>query len=147
MSSVNKVIIIGNLTRDPEVRNTQSGDKIIGLTVATSDRWKDKATGEQKERAEYHRVSIMQQGMATVAEAYLAKGSKVYLEGELRTRKWSDQSGVERYTTEIVLSGYNSKLVLLDAHKKESEFSAKDYAKATGGTVNHQEPLDDEIPF
>ena len=104
--SVNKVILIGNLGRDPEVRQTQDGKPVVNFTLATNESWKDRQTGERRERTEWHRVVIFGEGLADIAQRYLHKGSKVYLEGELRTRKWTDQSGQERYTTEVVLSGF-----------------------------------------
>lgn len=112
--SVNKCIILGNLTSDPEVRNLPSGGKVVNMNVATNESWKDKNTGEKKERAEFHRVVIFSEGLARVAEQYLKKGSKVYLEGQLQTRKWQDQSGADKYSTEIVLQGFNSNMTLLD---------------------------------
>lgn len=112
--SVNKVILVGNLGNDPEVRNLPSGGKVVNLSVATSENWKDKNTGERREKTEWHRVVIFSEGLARVAESYLKKGSKVYLEGQLQTRKWTDQSGVEKYSTEVVLQGFNSNLTLLD---------------------------------
>lgn len=111
--SVNKVILIGNLGRDPEVRHTQDGKKIVNLSIATSERWKDRATGEAKERTEWHRVVIFNEGLADVAERFLTKGRTVYLEGSLQTRKWQDQSGQERYSTEVVLQRFRGELVLL----------------------------------
>ncbi|WP_029040127.1 single-stranded DNA-binding protein [Cucumibacter marinus] len=113
--SVNKVILIGNLGADPEVRQTQDGRPIVNLRVATSERWKDRNSGEQRERTEWHRVVIFNEGLARIAEQYLRKGSKVYLEGQLQTRKWEDQSGQERYSTEVVLQGFNSSLTMLDS--------------------------------
>lgn len=112
--SVNKVILVGNLGRDPESRAFQNGGKVVNLRIATSDSWKDKATGERKERTEWHSVAIFNEGLANVAERYLRKGSKVYVEGQLQTRKWQDQSGADRYSTEIVLQGFNSVLTMLD---------------------------------
>lgn len=117
--SVNKVIILGNVTADPELRTTQSGQKIANLTVATNETWKDKNTGERKEKAEFHRVVIFNEGLARVAEQYLRKGSKVYIEGQLQTRKWQDQSGQDKYSTEITLSNFNSSLVILDGRKED----------------------------
>jgi single-strand DNA-binding protein len=111
--SVNKVIIIGNLGRDPEVRSFQNGGKVVNLRIATSDTWRDKATGERKERTEWHSVAIFNEGIAKIAEQYLKKGSTVYIEGSLETRKWQDQSGQDKYTTEIVLRPYNGNLTLL----------------------------------
>ncbi|WP_336946425.1 single-stranded DNA-binding protein [Asaia sp. BMEF1] len=115
--SVNKVIIVGNLGRDPETRNAQSGSKIVNLTVATSESWNDRASGERKERTEWHRVVIFNERLADVAERFLRKGRKVYLEGQLQTRKWTDQSGQERYTTEIVLDRFRGELTLLDNNR------------------------------
>jgi single-strand DNA-binding protein len=115
--SVNKVILVGNLGKDPEVRNTQSGSKIVNLTVATSESWSDRASGERKERTEWHRVVIFNERLADVAERFLRKGRKVYLEGALETRKWTDPSGVEKYTTEVVLKNFRGELVLLDSNR------------------------------
>ena len=112
--SVNKVILIGNLGRDPEVRTFQNGGKVCNLRIATSETWRDRNTGERKERTEWHSVAIFQEGLVKVAEQYLRKGSKVYIEGQLQTRKWQDQSGQDRYSTEVVLQGFNGTLVMLD---------------------------------
>ncbi|GLQ09800.1 single-stranded DNA-binding protein [Devosia yakushimensis] len=112
--SVNKVILVGNLGADPEVRNLPSGGKVVNLSIATSERWKDRNSGEQREKTEWHRVVIFSEGLTRVAESYLRKGSKVYIEGQLQTRKWQDQSGQDKYSTEIVLQGFNSNLTLLD---------------------------------
>src|SRR5687768_1321904 len=112
--SVNKVILVGNLGADPEVRNLPSGGKVVNLSIATSENWKDKNTGERREKTEWHRVVIFSEGLARVAESYLKKGSKVYIEGQLQTRKWQDQSGADKYSTEVVLQGFNSNLTLLD---------------------------------
>ena len=112
--SVNKVILVGNLGKDPEIRRTQDGRPIANLSVATSESWRDKATGERKEKTEWHRVVIFSEGLAKVAEQYLKKGAKVYIEGALQTRKWTDKDGVEKYSTEIVLQGFNSTLTMLD---------------------------------
>src|SRR6476620_4887616 len=112
--SVNKVILIGNLGADPEIRHTQDGRPIANLRVATSDTWRDKSSGERRERTEWHRVVIFNENLAKIAEQYLKKGAKVYLEGQLQTRKWEDQSGQERYTTEVVLQGFNAQLTMLD---------------------------------
>ena len=112
--SVNKVILIGNLGKDPEIRRTQDGRPIANLSVATSESWRDKATGERKEKTEWHRVVIFNEGLCKIVEQYLKKGSKVYLEGALQTRKWQDQSGQDRYSTEVVLQGFNSQLTMLD---------------------------------
>jgi single-strand DNA-binding protein len=112
--SVNKVILVGNLGKDPEIRRTQDGRPIANLSVATSETWRDKATGERKEKTEWHRVVIFNEGLCKVAEQYLKKGAKVYIEGQLQTRKWTDQSGAEKYSTEVVLQGFNSNLTMLD---------------------------------
>src|ERR1700738_5098992 len=112
--SVNKVILVGNLGKDPEIRRTQDGRPIANLSVATSEQWRDKATGERKEKTEWHRVVIFSEGLAKVREQYLKKGAKVYIEGQLQTRKWTDQAGVEKYSTEVVLQGFNSNLTMLD---------------------------------
>src|SRR5580704_812464 len=112
--SVNKVILVGNLGRDPEVRNSQDGNKIVNLALATSETWNDKASGERKEKTEWHRVVIFNDRVADVAERYLKKGAKIYVEGSLQTRKWTDQGGQERYTTEIVIGRFNGQLTMLD---------------------------------
>ncbi len=114
MSSVNKVILVGNLGRDPESRSFQNGGKVVNLRIATSESWKDRNSGERKERTEWHSVAIFNEGLANVAERYLRKGSKVYIEGQLQTRKWQDQSGQDRYSTEIVLQGFGGVLTMLD---------------------------------
>lgn len=146
MSSVNKVIIIGNLGADPEVKSFQNGGRIANLRIATSESWKDKQTGERKERTEWHSVSIQSDGLAGVAERYLRKGSKVYIEGQLRTRKWQDRDGNDRYTTEVVVGGIGGSLVMLDG--------AKGAGSDTGAQqqANHQQSgfaddLDDSVPF
>lgn len=113
--SVNKVILVGNLGRDPEVRTFQNGGKVCNLRIATSETWKDKQSGERKERTEWHSVAIFNEALAGVAERYLKKGSKVYIEGKLQTRKWQDQSGADRYTTEVVLQGFDGNLTMLDS--------------------------------
>jgi single-strand DNA-binding protein len=112
--SVNKVILIGNLGRDPEVRSFQNGGKVCNLRIATSETWKDRNTGERREKTEWHSVAIFQEGLVRIAEQYLKKGSKVYIEGQLQTRKWQDQSGADRYSTEVVLQGFNGTLTMLD---------------------------------
>jgi single-strand DNA-binding protein len=155
--SVNKVILIGNLGRDPEVRTTQAGDKVVNLSVATSERWKDRASGEQRERTEWHRVVIFNERLADVAEKYLRKGAKVYLEGQLQTRKWTDQSGVEKYTTEVVLSRFRGELTMLDSRGEAAAAGAEEaFEEASGPSrqgraVSSSRPasqdLDDEIPF
>src|SRR5258708_24832480 len=120
--SVNKVIVGGNLGKDPEVRGTQDGRPIANLSVATSETWRDKATGERKEKTEWHRVVIFNEGLCKVAEQYLKKGAKVYIEGALQTRKWTDQSGAEKYSTEVVLQGFNSTLTMLDGRSGGGSF-------------------------
>ena len=116
--SVNKVIIVGNLGQDPQSRSFQNGGKVVNLRIATSESWKDRATGEKREKTEWHSVAIFNEGLANTAERYLRKGSKVYIEGSLQTRKWQDQSGADRYTTEIVLQGFNAQLVMLDGRSE-----------------------------
>lgn len=115
--SVNKVILLGNLGRDPEVRSFQNGGKVVNLRIATSETWRDKATGERKERTEWHSVAIFNENIGKIAEQYLRKGSKVYVEGQLETRKWQDQSGADRYSTEVVLRPYSGSLTLLDGRE------------------------------
>ncbi|MGH6831540.1 MAG: single-stranded DNA-binding protein, partial [Methyloceanibacter sp.] len=117
--SVNKVILIGNLGADPEIRHTQDGRPIANLRVATSESWRDKASGERREKTEWHRVVIFNENLAKIAEQYLKKGAKVYLEGSLQTRKWEDQQGQERYTTEVVLQGFNAQLTMLDSRQRD----------------------------
>ena len=163
--SVNKVILVGNLGADPEVRRTQDGRPIVNLRVATSESWRDKATGERKEKTEWHRVVIFSEGLAKVAEQYLKKGAKVYIEGALQTRKWTDQSGVEKYSTEVVLQGFNSTLTMLDGRSGGGggSFGGDDQgggdfgssgtssapprrAVAAGGGRSNSD-MDDDIPF
>lgn len=119
--SVNRVILIGNLGADPEVRSMQDGKPVVNLRVATSESWRDKSTGERKERTEWSRVVIFSEGLCKIAEQYLKKGSKIYLEGQLQTRKWEDQSGNERYTTEIIVQGFDGKMVMLDGGKDSGD--------------------------
>ena len=162
--SVNKVILIGNLGADPEIRRTQDGRPIANLRVATSESWRDKATGERKEKTEWHRVVIFNEGLCKIAEQYLKKGAKVYLEGSLQTRKWQDQSGQDRYSTEVVLQGFNSQLTMLDraggggGEFGSNESSGGDFgssgpgaprkpAMAGAGAGGKGGDLDDEIPF
>lgn len=147
MSSVNKVILIGNLGRDPEVRSFANGGKVANLSIATSETWKDKTSGERKERTEWHSVSIMNEGLVNVAERYLRKGSKVYIEGQLQTRKWQDQSGADRYTTEVVLRAFNGVLTMLDGPSGGGD-SPRQQERASAATQAPQPlGLDDEIPF
>jgi single-strand DNA-binding protein len=117
--SVNKVILVGNLGQDPQARSFQNGGKVVNLRIATSESWKDRNSGERKEKTEWHTVAIFNEGLANTAERFLRKGSKVYLEGQLQTRKWQDQSGADRYSTEIVLQGFDAKLVMLDGRQGE----------------------------
>jgi len=150
MSGVNKAIILGNLGRDPEIRTLNSGSRIANLSIATSESWKDKTTGEKKERTEWHRVVIFNDNLVTIAEQYLKKGSKVYIEGQLQTRKWQDQSGVDKYTTEIVLKAFTGTICLLGGGGSSPAASADDYGAATGKTeprATLTEELDDYIPF
>ena len=156
--SVNKVILIGNLGADPEIRHTQDGRAIANLRVATSESWRDKSSGERREKTEWHRVVIFNENLAKIAEHYLKKGSKVYLEGSLQTRKWEDQQGQERYTTEIVLQGFNAQLTMLDGRRDgagegEPRGGGGDFGRSkalsgggSGGAAFDKE-LDDEIPF
>ncbi|WP_142850470.1 single-stranded DNA-binding protein [Telmatospirillum sp. J64-1] len=131
--SVNKVILIGNLGRDPEVRHAQDGSKIVQLSVATSESWKDRQSGERREKTEWHRVVIFNPNLADISERYLRKGSKVYVEGQLQTRKWTDQSGVEKYTTEIVLSRFKGELTLLDGRGEGGGAGGDDFGGGYGG--------------
>ena len=157
--SVNKVILVGNLGADPEIRRTQDGRPICNLRVATSESWRDKMSGERREKTEWHRVVIFNENLAKIAEQYLKKGAKVYLEGSLQTRKWTDQQNVERYSTEIVLQGFNATLTMLDRAgggggdfaSDSSEFGSSGPAPrarqpATAGAGGKRD-LDDEIPF
>jgi single-strand DNA-binding protein len=157
--SVNKVILIGNLGKDPEVRRMQDGRPVVNLSVATSDTWRDKATGERRERTEWHRVVIFNENLCRIVEQYLKKGAKVYLEGSLQTRKWQDQSGQDKYTTEVVLQGFNGQLTMLDragggvsseVAESGSDFGSpgptRERAPALAG-AGRREDMDDEIPF
>lgn len=160
--SVNKVIIVGNLGRDPEVRSFQNGGRVCSLSIATSESWKDKASGERKERTEWHRVSIFNDNLVTIAERYLKKGSKVYLEGQLETRKYQDKDGVEKYSTEVVLRPYRGELTLLDGRGGEGagqgggnfgdnndSFGGGSSSSSSGGNFGggSRNDMDDEIPF
>ncbi|CCG43166.1 single-stranded DNA-binding protein [Magnetospirillum molischianum] len=165
--SVNKVILVGNLGRDPEVRTSQDGAKIVSLNIATSESWKDRASGERKEKTEWHRVVIFNPNLADVAERYLRKGSSVYIEGALQTRKWTDQSGQERYTTEVVIGRFKGELTLLggrdgggssgggfgggydDSSSRQSGGGSSSSGGRQGGGQSWEPPadLDDEIPF
>ena len=156
--SVNKVILVGNLGNEPEAKMMQSGDEVVNLSVATSERWNDKATGERKERTEWHRVVIFNQGLVKIAKSYLHKGSKVYIEGQLETRKWQDQSGQDKYTTEVVLRPYRGELTMLDSRGDScsnpafndnggSSFEAPAQAASGGSQQTQVDELEDEIPF
>ncbi|HEY9039215.1 MAG TPA: single-stranded DNA-binding protein [Roseovarius sp.] len=162
--SVNKVIIIGNLGRDPEVRTFQNGGKVCNLRIATSETWKDKSTGERREKTEWHSVAIFNEGLVRIAEQYLRKGSKVYIEGQLQTRKWQDQSGQDRYSTEVVLQGFNGTLTMLDGrsegggasgggggggYESDGGYGAPDDrgGPSSGGGSGPSRDFDDEIPF
>jgi single-strand DNA-binding protein len=159
--SVNKVILVGNLGKDPEVRHTQDGKAIVNITIATSESWRDKSSGERKEKTEWHRVVIFNEGIAKVAEQYLKKGSSVYIEGALQTRKWTDKDGVEKYTTEIVLQNYNSTLTMLGSKPGGGDSSGSSYGggdefgssspmdrpRAAAKPSSFNRDLDDEVPF
>ncbi len=132
--SVNKVILVGNLGRDPEVRAMQSGNKVVNLSIATSENWKDKNTGERREKTEWHRVVIFNEGLVNIAERYLTKGSKVYIEGQLETRKWQDQNGQDKYSTEVVLRPYRGELTMLDS-RGESGTQSVGFNQDQGGMV------------
>lgn len=161
--SVNKVILVGNLGKDPEIRRTQDGRPIANLSVATSESWRDKTTGERKEKTEWHRVVIFNEGLCKIVEQYLKKGSKVYLEGALQTRKWTDKDGNDKYSTEVVLQGFNSSLTMLDgrgggAGGGGGQDSGSDDFGSSGPTASRKpamagagggkrDDMDDEIPF
>ena len=158
--SVNKVILVGNLGADPEIRHTQAGKPIANLRLATTDSWRDKQSGERRERTEWHRVVIFSEGLCRVAEQYLRKGSKIYIEGALQTRKWQDQSGADRYSTEVVLQGFSSTLVMLDSRQggQAGGYASQDSfgqsgpmdntgSSSSGGDQSIARDLDDEVPF
>ena len=160
--SVNKVILVGNLGKDPEICRTQDGRPIANLSIATSETWRDKGTGERKEKTEWHRVVIFNEGLCKVAEQYLKKGAKVYIEGQLQTRKWTDQSGAEKYSTEVVLQGFNSNLTMLDGRGGGGSFGGDDAGGDFGSSSPSSAPprravaagarsgnsdMDDDIPF
>src|SRR5712675_1243790 len=148
--SVNKVILVGNLGRDPEIRSTQDGVRIANLAVATSENWRDRVSGERKERTEWHRVAIFNERLAEIAEKYLKKGAKVYVEGALQTRKWTDNSGQERYTTEIVLSRFRGELTMLDSARAGGGLGDEPRASGPATPARGRTPvndLDDDIPF
>lgn len=150
--SVNKVILLGNLGRDPEVRSFQNGGKVCNLRIATSETWKDKTTGERREKTEWHQVAIFSEGLVRLAEQYLKKGSKVYIEGQSQTRKWQDQSGADKYSTEVVLQGYGGTLTMLDGpsggdNRQGGGQSQGGHDQSQGGGRPSSRDLDDEIPF
>ena len=160
--SVNKVILVGNLGKDPEVRHTQDGKAIVNLNIATSESWRDKNSGERKEKTEWHRVVIFSEGLAKIAEQYLKKGSTVYIEGQLQTRKWTDKDGVEKYSTEVVLQGFNSALTMLGGRPggdssqafagggdEFGQSSPMERPRASTGAKpqSFSRDLDDEVPF
>ena len=156
--SVNKVILIGNVGQDPEVRQFQNGGQVASFSLATSENWKDKATGEKKEKTEWHRISVFSEGLVRVVQNYVKKGAKLYIEGQLETRKWQDKDGQDRYTTEIVLRGFNSVLTMLDSAggagggrgrmEDEPAYAGGGSArKMSGPKENFSQDLDDEIPF
>jgi single-strand DNA-binding protein len=148
--SVNKVILVGNLGKDPEVRRMTSGDAVVNLSIATSESWRDKASGERKEKTEWHRVVIFNKNLAEIAEKYLRKGAKVYVEGQLQTRKWTDKDGAEKYSTEVVLQNFRGELTMLDGKGGGGEGGA---ATSFGGGAREtpasfqRDEMDDEIPF
>lgn len=145
--SVNKCILVGNLGADPEIRRLSSGDPVVNLRIATSESWRDKNSGERKEKTEWHQVVIFNDGLAKVAEAYLKKGMKVYIEGQLQTRKW-EKDGVERFTTEVVLQKFRGELQMLDKPDGEAKPERQQsYAEQSGGASRVGRDLDDEIPF
>ncbi|MDB5417626.1 MAG: single-stranded DNA-binding protein [Phenylobacterium sp.] len=157
--SVNKVILVGNLGADPEIRTLTSGDRVANLRVATSESWRDKSSGERKEKTEWHRVVIFNDNLVKVAESYLRKGSKIYIEGSLQTRKWQDQSGAEKFSTEVVLQKFRGELTMLDGRSGDAEqgegggyaaagnFSSGPRAANSGPREEFSADLDDEIPF
>jgi single-strand DNA-binding protein len=155
--SVNKVILVGNLGKDPEVRTFANGGRVASFSIATSESWKDKASGERKERTEWHRISVLNDALVGIVEKYLKKGAKVYIEGQLETRKWTDKDGAEKYTTEVVLRPFRGELTMLDSKGGGSSDAANDYsssapssATGTGGgsfAASGKGDMDDEIPF
>lgn len=148
--SVNKVILVGNVGQDPEIKNMQDGKEIATFSLATSESWKDKNSGEKRDKTEWHRIVVFSQGLAGIVKNYVKKGTKLYLEGQLQTRKWSDSNGVEKYTTEIVLQNFNSTLQILDSRNSGGESSGS-YDRATSDSRKSSnvavEETDDEIPF
>ncbi|MCP5432055.1 MAG: single-stranded DNA-binding protein [Alphaproteobacteria bacterium] len=148
--SVNKVILVGNLGADPEIRQTQDGRPIAKLRIATSETWRDKGSGERREKTEWHNIVIFNEGLCRIAEQYLRKGSKVYLEGQLQTRKWQDQQGQDRYTTEVVLQGFNSALTMLDGRQGgggEASYGGGESMPSRAPARDLSSDLNDDIPF
>ena len=148
--SVNKVILLGNIGKDPEIKATQNGSKLASFSIATSKRWKDKQTQEYKDKTEWHKVVIFGEGLVDIVEKYVKKGSKIYIEGELQTRKWSDQQGNDRYTTEVILQGYNSTLTLLDNRgntNQSIENKSEDISVEDNSEKSSDSNIDDDIPF
>jgi single-strand DNA-binding protein len=149
--SVNKVILIGNLGKDPEIRHTQDGKGIVSFSIATTESWRDKSSGERKEKTEWHRIVVFNEGIAKVAEQYLKKGSTIYVEGSLQTRKWTDKDGVEKYTTEVVLQAFSGVLTMLggkgDNQVNDDFSSTKKAAKTAASGQSFNRDLDDEVPF
>ena len=145
--SVNKVILVGNLGKDPEVRRMTSGEPVVNLSIATSETWRDKASGERKEKTEWHRVVIFNKNLAEVAEKYLKKGAKVYVEGQLQTRKWTDKDGAEKYSTEVVLQNFRGELTMLDGRGGEGGGGGGGRGAAESPASFQRDEMDDEIPF
>lgn len=145
VGSINKVILVGNVGKDPEIRTTADGRKIASVVLATSESWKDKHTGEKKDKTEWHRISIFNEGLVSVVENYVKKGAKLYIEGTLQTRKWTDQSGIEKYSTEVILQGYNSQLMMLD--RLNSGQSSSGYSEKANQHDKDEFVLDDDLPF
>jgi single-strand DNA-binding protein len=145
--SVNKVILVGNLGKDPEVRNSHAGDKIVSFTLATSETWIDKTSGERKERTEWHRVVVFNSQIADVAERFLKKGAKVYVEGQLQTRKWTDQGGVERYSTEVVLARFKGEMTMLSSANAGNRQTGTEGSTGGGYLPRTGTDVDDDIPF
>ena len=155
VGSVNKVILLGNLGRDPEIRSMQSGSKMANFSIATSKRWKDRSTQEQKEKTSWHNIVIFGDGLVDIVEKYVKKGSKVYVEGELQTRKWQDQDGKDRYSTEVILQGYNGNLTLLDSRNQSNSIENQSNSSESnttpdesfGSNASDSSDLDEDIPF
>lgn len=160
MSSVNKVVLLGNVGKDPEVRSTQSGGQFCNFSIATSEKWKDKNSGEQRENTQWHNVVVFNDNLVTIIQKYIKKGSKIYVEGQLQTRKWQDQSGADRWSTEVVLKGFDGKVVLLDRKEGGQPYQGSDpgydqsQSRPAGGArpstaapAGRRDDMDDDIPF